>query len=300
MIWNIKQLPQIDFIGKTIPVEQFSQKYFPKKIQSNIYEWQTFGEDTFVERKFGYFDDFTENTLPRYATTINNGYIIISDGFLNTEAGTETKSGYTRIAHKQGFLLNRPYTIKSLWRINQWHPIYSDIACGFSTEAQVGNTAYRGDLSIWLDRDTFKLFRRATRTSPIYTTNLAVRTINAGDWIYLEIEHNNNQTRYLIKVNNITLASGQIQTYVYTVPMYAVCGVRHGAVATPVTNISIDYLAYLSDTVSSSIITMPGYMYNSVIYTKYQKIEFPTKQINQETFMYKNIQNLNWSIKNAS
>lgn len=301
-LWITKQLSPSNFTNKTAVQKQFLQRTFPKRIQSDIYEWQTFGEEILTDRRFGFHDYFSFDTLSNYATTTLNGFLVISGGFLNTEAGTDTQSGTSRIAHKSGFVINRPYTIKLLTRVNAWHSLYSDIATGFSTEATLGNTAYRGDLSIWLDSNIFKLFFRQTRTSPINTINIATRTINAGDWIYLEIEHHGNQTRYLVRVNNITIASGTTTTFNYPMMMHAVFGVRHGAVSVPVTNVSVDYFSYLSDTISEMISVLPGYNFNSMVETKYLDQEILRKQIKIGAFTYKPVpNNLIWSIKtNAS
>lgn len=299
MLWETKVIPQQSFSYKTAAETPFLQKTFPKIIQADIYEWQTFAERAELARHYGIFDDFIIDTLPNYATTILNGFLAISGGFLNTEVGTATEVGYSRVSHRWGRVIDRPFTVKSLIRINAWHSQFSDLATGFSTEAIVGNTAYRGDLSVWVNGTTIRLFFRQTRASPINTIVIASVSPRAGDWIYTELEHFNSQTRYLIRVNNTVVASGTATTFTYTVPMHAVIGARHG-LGTPVTSISVDQLSLLSDVVSSSVVTAAAHTYTSVVDTTYLHKEMGFKPINHQLWGYKVVPEQLWSIKNAS
>ena len=125
-----------------------------------------------------------------YSSTIQNGFMLEEDGYLKTEVNDLGKVGYSRFVHTTPMIM-QPHQalIRATFVVHTWNTL-SDIALGFSFERTVGNTAYRGDLALWIDYNIAKLYYRATRTSPVTTVNLDYIYLKPDETIELQMTYN--------------------------------------------------------------------------------------------------------------
>ena len=125
-----------------------------------------------------------------YSSTIQNGSMIEEDGYLKTEVNNPGKNGYSRLVHTTPMIM-QPHQalIRAEFKVQTWNTL-SDIALGFSFERTVGNTAYRGDLALWIDYNIAKLYYRASRTSDATTVDLGYIYLKPEENIVMQVKYN--------------------------------------------------------------------------------------------------------------
>ena len=284
-----RQLSPIALNRKEINSINFNQRKFPVKITSEIKEWGGVKENSDFIRRIGFYDNFDNPPLTnRYNLTQLNGYITLDNGLLLSSPSAPGATGYTRIASKQNFTINREHTVKSMLFLYYWNQ-YSDIAIGLSTENEIGNTAYRGDLGLWIDYSTVKLFYRQTRTSPINTIDIVSAPFSNNDEVVLELSHKDNITKYSVIRNGYKIAEGQRTTFYYT-NMYGILGMRDDAASEDITYVGADYFAVYSDPVETQVVSNDIHMPNGFILTTRELLnKLIYEQIGSKELHYKQI-----------
>jgi len=162
-----------------------------------------------------------------YSSTIRNGLLAEEDGYLKTEVNDLGETGYSRLAltHKLAYA---PHALvaRSDFIIKSWGQ-YSDIALGFSFERKVGNIAYRGDLSLWIDNYTAKIYHRPSRGAATETIELGEIYFNPDDSIVLIAQYQNGVfTANIIKNDSSRITATASVGTTFDNSVYALLGGR--------------------------------------------------------------------------